>query len=211
MAQAGGTNPAGVAGGAAVGAARSSNSGCDVSDAAKRRCAARPTAPQFASDNNAGICPEAWDALVAKRTPATRPATARDDWTAAAVARDPRRVRDATATCSSCSTARRPTALGARRDLPQHRCDRVPRDGAHQRRRVRRAGVHVSGGAKLAHHRRAARQAHARGGDRARGHAARRALVAPARAVAHAGDRARHAVHARRDVRARATSRTRAA
>jgi threonine aldolase len=43
----------------------------------------RTDSPQFASDNNAGICPEAWEALAAAQGGHT-PGYGADDWTAAA-------------------------------------------------------------------------------------------------------------------------------
>ncbi len=91
MAQAGGTDPAGLAGGAASRCRPSSNSGCDRRDLPMNGPV--PQSPQFASDNWSGICPEAWAALAAANA-GHAPSYGGDDWTAAAREGDPRGVRD---------------------------------------------------------------------------------------------------------------------
>ncbi len=171
MAQAGGTDPAGLP--AALQSVRALRRAAAVSGESAHQALA-------ALNSQATITPASvprhgrrWR----RRTQATRPATA------ATTGPPRRRMRSAPhskpiATSSSCSTAP-PRTRSRWRDLPQYRRHRLPRDGAHQRRRMRRARV-LQRRRQAPDGRHPARQAYARRRHRARCHAARRALVAAA-------------------------------
>ena len=197
MAQAGGTDPAALP--AALQSVRELGRAAAVTMAIERRRRGSD-APQFASDNNAGICPEALAALVARQR-RSRAGYGDDDWTRRRDAMPCAASSTPTATSSSCSTARRPTrsALAAIcRSTDAIVCHAM----AHINVDECGAPEFFSGGAKLLTVDTPHAKLTPRCGRRARGHAARRAFVAAARARAHAGDRARHGLHAGRAARA---------
>ena len=81
---------------------------------------------QFASDNTAGICPEAWAAMQAANSGYAASYGA-DAWTQRACDADPRLFERQTAQVFSCSTAPRPMRCRSRTgpQLPRHRLPRV--------------------------------------------------------------------------------------